>query len=139
MKYHILTQSGRDFIMESDAKDEYELAYESYEEACLMDDYLVNCLSWYVKLEVMNDLAHQATSSGLVDLTDEYSESSDSAAFAQMKNDVERKAGLFMSDMLDYIQADNNIANYPTFKANAKNSQELGTEGTNKKMGIIFY
>ena len=28
----------------------------------LMDDYLVNCLSWYVKLEVMNDLAHQATS-----------------------------------------------------------------------------
>ena len=28
--------------MESNAKDEYELAYEAYEEACLMDDYLVD-------------------------------------------------------------------------------------------------
>ena len=41
MKYHILTQSGRDFIMDTD-KDVYEIAYEAYEEACLMDDYLVN-------------------------------------------------------------------------------------------------
>ena len=41
-KYHVKLQSGRDFVMTSDAKDEYELAYQSYEEACLMDDYLVN-------------------------------------------------------------------------------------------------
>jgi hypothetical protein len=43
MKYHILTQSGRDFIMETD-KDVYTIAYEAYEEACLMDDYLVNII-----------------------------------------------------------------------------------------------
>jgi len=41
MKYHILTESGRDFIMDTD-KDVYTIAYEAYEEACLMDDYLVN-------------------------------------------------------------------------------------------------
>ena len=41
-KYHVKLQSGRDFVLESDAKDEYELAYQSYEEACLMDDYLVD-------------------------------------------------------------------------------------------------
>ena len=41
-KFHVRIQSGRDFIMESDAKDEYELVWESYEEACLMDDYLVD-------------------------------------------------------------------------------------------------
>ena len=41
MKYHVLTKSGRDFIMETD-KDVYELVYEAYDEACLMDDYLVN-------------------------------------------------------------------------------------------------
>ena len=41
-KFHVKLQSGRDFIMESNAKDEYELAWESYEEACLMDDYLVD-------------------------------------------------------------------------------------------------
>ena len=41
-KFHVKLQSGRDFVMTSDAKDEYELAWQSYEEACLMDDYLVN-------------------------------------------------------------------------------------------------
>ena len=41
-KFHVKLQSGRDFVMESDAKDEYELAYQCYEEACLMDDYLVD-------------------------------------------------------------------------------------------------
>ena len=41
-KFHVTLRSGRDFIMESDANDEYELAYEAYEEAAFMDDYLVD-------------------------------------------------------------------------------------------------
>jgi len=41
-KFHVRLQSGRDFTMESDAKDEYELAWEAHDEACLMDDYLVD-------------------------------------------------------------------------------------------------
>ena len=48
MKYHVTLSSGRDFVMESN-KDVYELAYDAYEEACLMDDYLVN-------LEPINDI-----------------------------------------------------------------------------------
>ena len=47
-KYHVTLSSGRDFILNSD-KDVYELAYEAYEEACLMDDYLVN-------VEPINDI-----------------------------------------------------------------------------------
>ena len=42
-KYHVLLSSGRDFILNSD-KDVYELAYQAYEEACLMDDYLVDII-----------------------------------------------------------------------------------------------
>ena len=41
MKYHVTLASGRDFILIS-GYDVYETAYEAYEEACLMDDYLVN-------------------------------------------------------------------------------------------------
>ena len=41
-KYHVKLSSGRDFVMKSDAKDEYELAYQCYDEACLMDDYLID-------------------------------------------------------------------------------------------------
>ena len=40
-KYHVTLQSGRDFIL-THKGDEYDIVYEAYEEACLMDDYLVN-------------------------------------------------------------------------------------------------
>ena len=40
-KYHVTLQSGRDFILNHKGT-EYDIAYEAYEEACLMDDYLVN-------------------------------------------------------------------------------------------------
>ena len=40
-KYHVTLSSGRDFMMEHKG-DVYDIAYEAYEEACLMDDYLVN-------------------------------------------------------------------------------------------------
>ena len=40
-KYHVKTSSGRDFIMTHEGT-EYDIAYDAYEEACLMDDYLVD-------------------------------------------------------------------------------------------------
>lgn len=40
-KYLVTLSSGRDFILNS-GSEVYDLAYEAYEEACLMDDYLVN-------------------------------------------------------------------------------------------------
>ena len=42
-KYHVTLSSGRDFIMDHKG-NEYDIAYEAYEEACLMDDYLVNII-----------------------------------------------------------------------------------------------
>ena len=41
MKYHVIFESGRDIILNS-GYDVYEAAWEAYEEACLMDDYLVD-------------------------------------------------------------------------------------------------
>ena len=41
MKYHVTLQSGRDFILNS-GYDVYEAAYDANDEACLMDDYLVD-------------------------------------------------------------------------------------------------
>jgi len=41
MKYFVELSSGRDFVMETEGSV-YDIAYDAYEEACLMDDYLVN-------------------------------------------------------------------------------------------------
>jgi len=47
LKYHVMLESGRDFILNSpynsNIPDEaYSLAYDAMDEAALMDDYLVN-------------------------------------------------------------------------------------------------
>tara|TARA_R100000808_G_C2067831_1_gene96583 strand:+ start:342 stop:536 length:195 start_codon:yes stop_codon:yes gene_type:complete len=39
--YHVTLESGRDFIMSS-TKDVEDAAWDAYEEAALMDDYLVD-------------------------------------------------------------------------------------------------
>ena len=42
-KYHVTLQSGRNFIINApESFAEYDIGYEAYEEACLMDDYLVD-------------------------------------------------------------------------------------------------
>ena len=40
-QYLVTLKSGRTFVLYS-GYDVYETAYEAYEEACLMDDYLVD-------------------------------------------------------------------------------------------------
>ena len=40
-KYHVTLTSGRDFIMIHDGSIE-DVAWSAYNEACLMDDYLVD-------------------------------------------------------------------------------------------------
>jgi len=51
-KYLVKLESGRDFVMESnylhdDPEDVVDLAYEAYEEAAFMDDYLEDVIRIY--------------------------------------------------------------------------------------------
>ena len=41
VKYHVTLESGRSFILNS-SYDVEDVAWDAYEEACLMDDYLVD-------------------------------------------------------------------------------------------------
>tara|TARA_R100000152_G_scaffold14293_1_gene6479 strand:- start:2069 stop:2275 length:207 start_codon:yes stop_codon:yes gene_type:complete len=41
VKYHVTLESGRSFILNSSYNVE-NVAWDAYEEACLMDDYLVD-------------------------------------------------------------------------------------------------
>ena len=41
VKYHVKLRSGRELVMNS-SLDPEEAAWDAYDEACLMDDYLTN-------------------------------------------------------------------------------------------------
>ena len=105
----------------------------------LMDDYLHRCLAWFVKLEAMNEIHNNVTSSGVMTNIDDYSVKVSPAEFNMMKQDVDRKANIFLQDMLDYLNDTVNIQSYATYEANAGNSSIIGDDTTNKKGGIIFY
>ena len=105
----------------------------------LMDDFLIRCLSWFVKFEVLNDVMYNTTSSGVMVNIDDFSQQVSQKQFDLIKQDVYRKANLFLQDMLDYLNDENNIANYPTYKTNRMEQSTLNNDTTNKAHGIIFH
>lgn len=105
----------------------------------LMDDYLHRTLAWFVKFEVMNDVQHNTTSSGIVTNIDDFSREVSPAQYNLMKQDVLRKANLFLQDMLDFLNDSVIVNNYPTYKKYAIGSSILGDNSANKSAGIIFY
>jgi hypothetical protein len=106
----------------------------------LMDDYLVRTLSWFVRFEILNDLQYQTTASGVMQNIDDFSQAVSPKQFDLIKQDVYRKASLFLQDMLDFISNKQNINNYPTYKNSVdKDYDAMGDVTANKQGGIIFY
>lgn len=105
----------------------------------LMDDYLVRCLSWFVRFEILNDLQYQTTASGVMQNIDDFSQAVSPKQFDLIKQDVYRKASLFLQDLLDFISNKNNINNYQTYKVSKSKDYDTNDLTANKKNGIIFY
>ena len=61
------------------------------------------------------------------------------AQYNMMKQDVLRKANIFLQDMLDFLNDSANLNNYPTYRDNGGDTSVLGDATTNKSAGIIFY
>lgn len=106
----------------------------------IMSDYLTRCLSWFVRFEILNDLQYQTTNSGVMQNIDDFSQAVDPKQFDLIKQDVYRKAKLFLQDMLDFMNDENNLSNYPTYKNSLdKDTDMMGDVSANKQGGIIFY
>jgi hypothetical protein len=133
---HIEKPLGRPFYEELVIQNS---AIMSAANTVLYDDYLKRCLCWYVKLEAMNEIQNQVSSSGVMTNIDDYSTKVSPAEFNLMKQDVHRKAQLFLQDMLDFLSDENNIGNYPTYRDNKHDSDTINDGSTNTKGGIIFY
>ena len=134
---HIEKPLGREFYEE--IVKEHHNASLTAANTILFDDYLKRTLCWFVKFEVMNDVQNNTTSAGIINNIDEFGSTVDHKAFDLMKQDVYRKANLFLQDMLDYLNDSTNISSYPTYKNNAHDTSVMGDSSPNKANGIIFY
>lgn len=100
----------------------------------LMDDFLVRCLCWFVRFEVINEVQSNSTSAGIVHNIDEFATIIDPAELNAYKQDTYRKAEIYLKDMIDYIEDDDQSGQYPTYESN-----KPCNENVYKNHGIIMY
>ena len=100
-----------------------------------MTYYLEDCLSWFVRFEVINDIMSNISSSGVVNNIDEFSRIINQDTYNAFKQDTYRKADIFARDMMGFLNGADQVGLYPTFNSNQPNSMS----GTYKNHGMIFY
>lgn len=100
----------------------------------LMDDFLVRCLSYFVRFEVISEIQNNSSSTGIVNNIDEFSSIVEPSELNAYKQDTYRKAEIFLSDMIDFIEGDDQDGDYPTYDSNRPCSNNVF-----KNHGIIFY
>jgi len=100
-----------------------------------MDYYLEDCLCWFTRFEVVNDIMSNITSSGVVHNIDEFSRIITPADYNAFKQDTYRKADIFANDMIDYLNGTDQAGMFPTYNSNKPNKLNK----TYKNHGMIFY
>jgi len=129
---HIKSVLGEKFYEE--LKTQHNNATLTTENQTLMDDFLVPCLCWYVRFEVIIEIQMNSTSAGVVTNIDEFATAIDSNELDDYKQSTYRKAEVFLQDMMSFIEGDDQSGDYPTYESN----RPAGSIAY-KNHGIIFY
>ncbi len=129
---HIKSVLGKEFYEE--LKTQHNNGTLTTANQTLMDDFLVPCLSWFVRFEVINEMQYNSTSSGVVSNIDEFADVIDPNQLDAYKQDTYRKAEIFLHDMVKFLNDDDQSGTYPTYESNRPSAS-----AAYKNHGIIFY
>lgn len=130
---HLRPILGDDFYGE--LKLEHDTGALTAANSDLMVYYLEDCLAWYVRFEVINDIMSNITSSGVVNNLDEFSRVINEDDYNAFKQDTYRKAEIFAKDMEDYLNGSDQDGLFPTYESN----RPASLSDTYKNHGMIFY
>tara|TARA_R100001244_G_C5140228_1_gene127709 strand:- start:142 stop:747 length:606 start_codon:yes stop_codon:yes gene_type:complete len=130
---HLRPILGDDFYGE--LKLEHNSGTLSVANSDLMVYYLEDCLAWYVRFEVINDIMSNITSSGVVHNLDEFSRTISDDDYNAFKQDTYRKAEIFAKDMEEYLNGSDQDGLFPTYESN----RPASLSDTYKNHGMIFY
>ena len=129
---HLKTAIGKKFYEE--IKTQHHNGTLTTANQTLMDDFLVRCLCWFVRFEVINEVQSNSSSMGIVHNIDEFSTIIDPAELNAYKQDTYRKSEIYLKDMLDYMNDDDQNGLYPTYESN-----KPCNDNVYKNHGIIMY
>ena len=129
---HIKSAFGRKFYEE--IKTQHNNGTLTTENQTLVDDFLTRCLCWFVRFEVINEVQSNSTSAGIVHNIDEFATIIDPAELNAYKQDTYRKSEIYLQDMIDFMEGDDQSGDYPTYESNRPTRGQAY-----KNHGIIMY
>jgi hypothetical protein len=107
-------------------------------EITLLNNYIVPCLAYYVKYEILNDLQYNTTNAGVVTNDDEWSDPVDSSEMSILKDDTFRKAEILRKDMMRWLDDTTNKGVFPEYES-AENDTYLHGDNVTRLGGILAY
>ena len=99
--------------------------------------WLVPCFAWYIRFEVINEIQDNSTSSGIVTAMPEFSKAVDAKTLNVYKQDTYRRGNVMMQEMIKFL--DNNINEFPEYKASTSLDCSNLKNGVSKQHGMIIY
>tara|TARA_R110000744_G_scaffold315444_1_gene422303 strand:+ start:64 stop:654 length:591 start_codon:yes stop_codon:yes gene_type:complete len=110
----------------------------SADEETLITRYIVPCLAFYVKYEVLNDMQYNTTSAGVMINEDDWSDSADSKEMGVLKDDTLRKANILRKDMMRWILDSDNRGVFTNYE-HIDNDIHSGGDNVTRLGGILAY
>ena len=107
-------------------------------ETTLLNNYIVPCLAFYVKYEVLNDMQYNTTSSGVVTNDDDWSDPVDSSEMSILKDDSFRKAEILKKDMIEWLDDSENHGVFPEYESSL-NDKHINGDNVTRIGGILAY
>ena len=99
-----------------------------------LTDYLLDCLAWFTRFEIITEIQMNSSSMGVVSNMDEFSHIVTSDELNVYKQDTYRKAEIFLQDAIEYLNDSDQDGMFPTYEDNKPCSS-----GVWKNHGIIMY
>ena len=129
---HIKPALGKNFYEE--IKTQHHNGTLTTANQTLMDDFLTRTLCWFVRFEVISEVQNNSTSAGIVNNIDEFATIIDPSELNAYKQDTYRKSEIYLKDMIDYMEDEDQDGQYPTYESDRPRRGH-----TYKNHGIIMY
>lgn len=108
------------------------------DETNFLNNYIIPCLAFYVKYEVLNDMQYNTTSSGIVTNDDDFSDPVDPFELSVLREDTFRKAEILKKDMMWWLDDDENVGVFPEYE-HADNELHINGDNVTRIGGILAY
>tara|TARA_R110002072_G_scaffold111039_3_gene239097 strand:- start:1599 stop:2207 length:609 start_codon:yes stop_codon:yes gene_type:complete len=129
---HIKDKLGIKFYGE--LKEQHNNGTLTANNTTFLTDYLNDCLAWFTRFEIINEIQMNSTSMGVVTSMDEFSHVVNPDELNVYKQDTYRKAEIFLEDAIEYLNGADQAGMFPTYDDN-----KPCRTGVWKNHGIIMY